>query len=383
MTISGSAAGSPCTRFRLENGKSYTDKRGYERLLPGDGTIDYVAYYRHLLKAGWSGHTVKRPAHKKRDTENHMITRRNLLLQSCLAPAVLRAAKTDPEIGFATGTYGMKTMSTADALRTLAEIGYDGVELCFISGWPADPVKLSASERKDLRKLLGDTGLAAPAILENLGYSAAPQKRAQNLERLKLAVDLCNELVPSKPPVVDTILGGRSSDWDKLKNELADIVGEWGKVADATKTTVCFKPHADQAVDRPDRAIWLQKQVNNPRIRIIYDYGHFFLEGFTLAGSLQDMLPYTAFISVKDSARLPNGKHEYLLPGDGKTDYLEYFRLLKQHRYSGWVGVEVSALIHNKPGYQPVPTARLCYERLAPLMAKAGVKRPARTSHKG
>ena len=80
---------------------------------------------------------------------------------------------------------------------------------------------------------------------------------------------------------------------------------------------------------------------------------------------------------MKDAAGTP-AKPEYLLPGDGKTDYLEYFRLLKELRYSGFVGVEVSAMIQRRPEYKPVPTARLCYERLAPLFARAGVERPAR-----
>jgi sugar phosphate isomerase/epimerase len=300
-----------------------------------------------------------------------------------MAPALLAAVKDEPRIGFATGTYGMKTMSTADALHTLAEIGYDGVQLCFIAGWPTDPAKLSATDRRELRKLIGDTGLGLPAVLEGLPYGNTPEKRAHNVERLKLAVDLANELAPSNPPVVDTILGGKSTDWDKLKGPLAEVLSEWAKVADASKTTVCFKPHADQAVDSPERAIWLLKQVNHPRIRIIYDYGHFFLEGFSLESSLHELFPYIAFVSIKDSARTASGKHEYLLPGDGKTDYLEYFKLLRQLRYSGYAGVEVSAMIHNQPGYEPVPTARLCYERLAPLMAKAGVKRPKRVTHKG
>src|ERR1051326_7212328 len=109
-----------------------------------------------------------------------MISRRTLL-QSCMAPAVMAAANKIPPIGLATGTYGMKTMSTAEALKTLAAIGYDGVQLCFIAGWPADPAKLSASDRKDLRKQIGDSGLAVPAVLENLPYNAAPEKRAQSL----------------------------------------------------------------------------------------------------------------------------------------------------------------------------------------------------------
>ena len=52
-------------------------------------------------------------------------------------PAPNRAI--DQTIGLNTGTYGMKSMKTADALRTLSDIGYDGVELCLIAGWPTDP----------------------------------------------------------------------------------------------------------------------------------------------------------------------------------------------------------------------------------------------------
>ena len=47
------------------------------------------------------------------------------MLQSLAAGAILRAASKSPVIGFAAGTYGMKTLSTQEALRTIAEIGYD------------------------------------------------------------------------------------------------------------------------------------------------------------------------------------------------------------------------------------------------------------------
>lgn len=308
-----------------------------------------------------------------------MITRRTLL-QSSLAPVLLRATQTSPVIGFANGTYGMKTMTTGDALRTLAEIGYDGVELCAIKGWPTDPEKLSAPERKDVRKLIGDTGLAVPAMLESLPVSTVPDKRAANLERLKQTIALGHELVPSNPPVIDTILGGKSTEWEELKRPIVDTLGEWAKVAESTNTTVCFKPHAAQAINSPERTLWVLNQVKSPRIRIIYDYSHFYVEGFPLESSLKQLLRYIAFISVKDAEGTP-AKHEYLLPGDGKTDYLAYFRLLKEVRYSGWVGVEISMMIHSKPGYQPVPTVRLCYERLAPLLAKAGIERPKRVRH--
>lgn len=305
-----------------------------------------------------------------------MFSRRRLL-QSLAAPALLGAAPKDPVVGLAFGDYGMKAMSTEQALRTIAAIGYDGAELCLIPGWPTDPAKLSAAERRALRSLLAETGLAAPALLDMLTIKAAPEKRARNLERLKQDVDLANELAPGNPPLIYTSLGGRSDEWENLKRPMADELHAWARIAEAAQVTVCFKPHADHAVDNAERAFWLLQQVGSRRIRLVYDYGHFFLQGYSLAASLKEMLPYSASISVKDSAR--NGdKSVYLLPGDGKVDYLEYFRLLKELRYSGFVGVEVSAMIHQKPGYEAAPTARLCYERLAPLFARAGLRRPAR-----
>lgn len=305
-----------------------------------------------------------------------MISRR-AMLQLLAAAAAHSATPKGPVVGFATGTYGMKTLSTQQALRAIAEIGYDGVEPCLISGWPMDPAKLSSSDRRAIRFLLGETGLAVPALLESLPITGDPAKRASNLERLKLAVDLGNELVPLTPPVVDTTIGGKSADWEEIKGTMADELHAWARVAEDAKTTVCFKPHVGNAVSSPERAIWLLKEVGSPRIRIIYDYSHFYLEGFSLASSLKQLLPYTSFISVKDAAGTA-ARPEFLLPGEGKTDYLEYFRLLRELRYSGYVGVEVSVMIQRKPKYQPIPAARLCYERLAPLFTRAGVERPPR-----
>jgi hypothetical protein len=51
---------------------------------------------------------------------------------------------------------------------------------------------------------------------------------------------------------------------------------------------------------------------------------------------------------------------------------------LKELKYRGFVAVEVSGMIHRKPDYQPVPTAELCYSRLAPLMNRAAIRRPDR-----
>ena len=313
------------------------------------------------------------------ELEDFEVISRRSLMQG-LYPVVLAAApRKESTIGFATGTYGMKTMRTEDAFRAIAKIGYDGVEPCFISGWPSDPATVSAANRRAFRKVIDETRLLVPAVLESLTITGTAEKRAYNLERLKLAADFGHELAPSDPPVLDTTLGGKTVEWEKWKFPFADELSAWAKVAEENNATFCFKPHAAEAVNSAERAIWLLKQVNSPRIRIIYDYSHFYVEGFALEPSLKELLPYIAFISVKDAVGKPED-HQYLLPGDGKTDYLEYFRLLKRLGYSGFVGVEVSKMIFQKPGYEPVPTAQLCYDRLSPIFEKANIKRRKRSA---
>lgn len=281
-------------------------------------------------------------------------------------------------IGFGFGTYGMQSLDTETALRTIRQIGYDGVELALMPGWPTEPTLLDDGARRKIRALLVELKLDLPSLLESTPLLQDAPKRAAVRERLKRAAELGHALSPAKPPVVETILGGRTAAWDQVKDRMAEELREWAEIGRSTKTVICFKPHAAHAIHSPERTLWMLKQVDSPYIRVIYDYSHFYVEGFPLASSLKQLLPYTPFIHVKDSEGTGE-KHTYLLPGEGKTaDYAEYFRLLKQYGYGGYVVVEVSAMIHRKPGYEPVPTAKKCYATLAPAFEKAGVKRPRR-----
>lgn len=150
------------------------------------------------------------------------VSRRNLLA-TFAAPVLLREAKAAGHVvGFNSGTYGTKSMKTADALRAMAEMGYDGVELAMMPGWPTDPAAMTSDTRRSLQKLLDDTGLVLPALLEALPLTGTRENRAHNLDRLKLAIDLGHFLAPHNPPVVETIVGGKSEQWDQVKVRIAD-----------------------------------------------------------------------------------------------------------------------------------------------------------------
>jgi inosose dehydratase len=267
----------------------------------------------------------------------------------------------------------MKSLPTADALRACAAIGYDGVELALMPGWPTEPKRLGAADRRDLRQRLADSGLVPLGLMENLAEPAADAAHRANLDRLKAAAELGQALAPQAPPVIETILGGKPAQWDQVKEQLAGRLRAWAEVAAAARTVIAVKPHVGNALHTPEGAAWLLKQVDSPWLRLAFDYSHFTLRGLPLRQTLTALVPHTAFVHVKD-ARGNADKFEFLLPGEGGVDYPAYFREARALRYRGPVVVEVSGQISNRPDYDPVAAARRSYTNLAPALRQAGLR---------
>jgi len=276
----------------------------------------------------------------------------------------------EPPIRLGFSLYGMKAIKTADALKTCANIGYDCVELSLLPGYATEPKLLSVQDRRDLRKQLQDLNLTLPALMENLREPTDDAGAKMNEDRLKVASELAHELAPAAPPVIETILGGKPADWPMVKNRMVERMGAWADIAGKGKTVIAIKAHVANALHTPEDAIWLISQVKSPWLKLTYDHSHFALEGRKLADTAKAMLPESVFVHVKDEKGMP-GKFEFLLPGTGTTDYREYARLLRAASYGGGVVVEVSGQIFNKPGYDPIAAAKLCYEKLKPALVQA------------
>lgn len=284
------------------------------------------------------------------------------------------AAESAPTMPFGFSLYGMKTLKVADALKACAAIGYDGVELALLPGWPTEPKALTADERRDLGKRLADAGLAVLGLMENLSEPAADAGHRANLDRLKAAMELGQALSPRKLPVVETVLGGKPAEWEKVKDRLAERLRDWAEVAAAAKTVIAVKPHVANALHTPAAARWLLKQVGSPWLKLAFDYSHFTLRRLPLAETIKELIPETAFVHIKD-ARGTADKFQFLLPGESDLDYVDYFKKMQAAGYKGPVVVEVSGQVSGQPGYDPVAAARKCYEKIAPAMKEAGVRR--------
>jgi inosose dehydratase len=287
---------------------------------------------------------------------------------------LLAAAKGGPMIPLGMSLYGMKSLEIDVALRTCAEIGYDSVEWVCNAGWATEPKNIANGERKRLAALIDSLGLRLHGMMENLSLLAPDDTLRSNLDRLKDAAELAQALAPKRMPVIETTLGGKPAQWKEVKDTMAERLNAWAEVGKSSKAVIAIKAHVGGALHTPEDAAWLVKQANSPWIKLTYDFSHFELRGYKLSDSMALMIGQTRFIHIKDTNGGNAEKFQFILPGDGKTDYVEYLSLLKRHGYRDPVTIEVSGQVWNKKEYDPIAAAKHCYTKLAPAFAKAGVR---------
>lgn len=277
-------------------------------------------------------------------------------------------------IGFGFSLYGMRSLKVAEALKVCADIGYSGVELACLKDWPCDAAVLTKADRATLRSQLNDLALDLPGLMENLGLAVPEAQHQANLERLKAVCELAHDLAPDEPPLIETVLGGKPTEWEQLRDKMVVALKDWERVASSHKTVVAIKAHLSGALHTPQDAKWLVQQIDSPWIRLVYDYSHFQRQKLDLNESLAAMIRETVFVHIKDNITT-DGKTEFALPGDARDiDYVEYLTLLRTNGYRGAVVVEVSAQVSGKPGYDPLAAAKRCYANIQPAFIKAGLR---------
>jgi inosose dehydratase len=237
--------------------------------------------------------------------------------------------------------------------------------LCLLAGWDTEPKLLAKQSRREIRQRIGDLGLLLPSVMEKLSLGH-PTGVDANLERLRNAAEICYETSPGPPALIETTAGGRVGMWDELKNAMVDELGSWAKKLDQLEVTLALKAHSMNAMNLPEREVWLVNQVQSPRIKLVYDYSHFAPVDRDMRKTMEQVLPYTVFVHIKDTiGKAPN--HRFVLPGDGPVDLQAYRHDLIDLGYRGPVEVEVSTHVFDQPGYDPVKAAEHVWRKLGPV----------------
>ncbi|WP_410642279.1 sugar phosphate isomerase/epimerase family protein [Amycolatopsis sp. lyj-346] len=255
---------------------------------------------------------------------------------------------------FGYGTNGFANHRLGDALRVLADLGYDGVALTLdhqhldpfgpglarrVAALAAelDRLRLAVVIETGARFLLDPWHKHAPTFLD--------PGRARRVEFLTRAVAIGADLGAE---AVSFWSGNRPADlapedaWAHLVDGCAEVL----EAADEHDVTLGFEPEPGMLVEDLDGYFELARRLGDPaRFGLTLDIGHCRCnETASVPDCVRRALPRLVNVQIDDMRR---GTHEHLEFGKGEIDFPPVLAALAQ--YAGLVAVELPRDSHAAP----------------------------------
>ncbi len=269
---------------------------------------------------------------------------------------------------FGYNTNGFAHHRLEDALKILADLGYDCVaitldyyalnpfssdlpkEILRIANW-LDKLNLNCVIETGARFLLDTRRKHQPTLL-----SADPGERYRRLDFLYSAINIAAEL---KSDVVSFWSGTPTQEEDPRKHfqQLCEGCKLLSDYAGDKDVFLAFEPEPGMFIDTMDRFAELHAAINHPHFGLTIDIGHLHCLGETpIENHLLHWKPWLWNIHIED---MKTGIHDHLMFGEGEIDFVPILRTLQKMNYTRGLYVELSRHSHNA-----VETARNALEFL-------------------
>ena len=255
-------------------------------------------------------------------------------------------------------TNGLAHHDLFDAIRLLADIGYQSVAITIDHGRldPCSPRRLDEIER--LRELLDELKLSS-VIETGARFLLDPQHKHKPTLVSPRAEDRARR-VAFYEYAIDTAASLGSdcvSLWSGKLHETLDMRAAMDRLVDGLRpgldyaaergVLVGFEPEPGMLIDTMHRFEQLLGLIDAPQLRLTLDVGHLHCQGET---------PISHYIHLW-SSRLVNvhiedmrgGVHEHLMFGQGEMQFPPILEALAQIGYKGGIHVELSRHSHEGP----------------------------------
>jgi sugar phosphate isomerase/epimerase len=287
------------------------------------------------------------------------------------------------KLGFS--AWAMRELPVERQIEIVRDAGYVGIALVSGPGFSLDAPEADRAARRRIRGLVDRAGLELSAVAGHANLlEPDAARRAANLARVKATLDLAADLASKdSPPVVICLGYGTPETYAADRHALAEAFGELARHGTDRGVVTVLEPHVGQAMDLPEKVVWLVDAVGSPHFRLNLDNSHFEVMGRDLDDYLPLLLPYSAHTELKDQrGRAPD--HEFLIPGEGEFDYARYLAAMNRLGYRGYITIEISVMVQRRADYHPARAAEMSFRTLTAAAERAGValahRSPARTT---
>jgi sugar phosphate isomerase/epimerase len=236
-----------------------------------------------------------------------------------------------------------------DAIRSIAQIGYRGVEL--LCDMPhAYPPLFGDSEIGDTKKLLSELGIEIsnlnaftlyaigdvyrPSWIEG-DETARKQRLLHTLNCIAMAKKIGARNLSTEPG--GPVAGGASR--AALERVFLEGIREAERLAQSQGVKILVEPEPDLLIENSDQFLRFVKDADSDWVGLNFDIGHFYCVREDPEKLIYKLADYTGHFHLEDIAA--DRTHAHLVPGRGAIDFRPVFKAIEGTGYNGFVTVEL------------------------------------------
>ena len=257
----------------------------------------------------------------------------------------------------------MEAVSVPTAIRRIADIGYDGIELdvdsCVETGW--------------IRGLLNHHNLCLASIgaYAEIGDDAY----SRNISQLKKGIDFAVELAQNdEPPPVSLRLAGLfgidiNCNWESKKDCFVKSLGELTDYAEKKGVIIAIEPDSS-IMNTSDKVLELLNLVDSSHLKV--NFRPIESDEKAVSALIRD----SVHAHVYDVFRLSYTSSPWMSANTDSRHISEsanFLKTMQAHGYDRFVTATVSSLVCCKQDYDPLAAAEFAYEHLSRAVAESSV----------
>lgn len=265
--------------------------------------------------------------------------------------------------------------SVEDAIRRIADLGYEGIELMFDTphAWPED---VTPKDLDAIRSALDKHGLQIANVnafmMNKINDPRQPYWHPSWIEPdesyRRIRIDhTIRSLTQAKllgATHISTEPGGPIGGEDEREQAMETFVEMLKPVlehAEKEGVKLLVEPEPELLIENVAQYLDLRSRIDSPALGLNFDIGHFYCVSEPLAEAVDRLAPYIDHVHIEDIAG--SRVHHHMVPGDGAIDFTEPLNALQRVGYDGWVTVELYTSIAD-----PDTAGRRAREHLLPIL---------------
>jgi len=126
--------------------------------------------------------------------------------------------------------------------------------------------------------------------------------------------------------------------WQNVWNALVSSCRECAGIAAGHGKTVIMEPRVGEVICSVDSLLRLIEHIGRSNFQANLDTGHFSAQRENVVLALKKLEGKFANIHISDNDPVNT---DHLPIGDGSIDWLEFFRVLKEMKYAGYLGLDL------------------------------------------